>query len=74
MDWTGTVEQYPFILVAAGLADKVEVQLAYAIGVADPVSVLVETFGTSNVDPAALSKPCASISSSRREASSTRST
>jgi S-adenosylmethionine synthetase len=43
-------------LVAAGLADKVEVQLAYAIGVADPVSVLVETFGTSNVDPAALSK------------------
>ena len=38
-------------LVAAGLADRVEVQLAYAIGVADPVSVHVETFGTSKVDP-----------------------
>jgi len=33
-------------LVAAGLARKVEVQLAYAIGVADPVSVMVDTFGT----------------------------
>ncbi len=33
-------------IVAAGLADKAEVQLAYAIGVAEPVSVLVETFGT----------------------------
>jgi S-adenosylmethionine synthetase len=33
-------------LVAAGLADRVEVQLAYAIGVADPVSVLVNTFGS----------------------------
>ncbi len=33
-------------IVAAGLADKVEVQLAYAIGVAEPVSVLVDTFGT----------------------------
>ncbi len=32
--------------VAAGLADRVQVQLAYAIGVAEPVSVLVETFGT----------------------------
>ena len=32
--------------VAAGLADRVQVQLAYAIGVADPVSVLIETFGT----------------------------
>jgi S-adenosylmethionine synthetase len=39
-------------VVAAGLADRCEVQLAYAIGVADPVSVLVETFGTSKVDPA----------------------
>ncbi len=35
--------------VAAGLADKVLLQLAYAIGVADPVSVLVDTFGTGNV-------------------------
>lgn len=37
-------------LVAAGLADRVEVQLAYAIGVADPVSVHVDTFGTAKVD------------------------
>ena len=33
-------------IVAAGLADRAEVQLAYAIGVAEPVSILVETFGT----------------------------
>jgi S-adenosylmethionine synthetase len=39
-------------LVAAGLADRCEVQLAYAIGVADPVSVRVDTFGTEKVDPA----------------------
>ncbi|MEP6643863.1 MAG: methionine adenosyltransferase [Acidobacteriaceae bacterium] len=38
-------------IVAAGLADRCEVQLAYAIGIADPVSVLVDTFGTSRVDP-----------------------
>jgi S-adenosylmethionine synthetase len=37
-------------VVAAGLADRCEVQLAYAIGVADPVSVLVDTFGTCRVD------------------------
>jgi len=37
-------------IVAAGLADRCELQLAYAIGVADPVSVLVETFGTEKVD------------------------
>ena len=36
-------------LVAAGIADRVQVQLAYAIGVADPVSVLVETFGTGRI-------------------------
>ena len=36
--------------VAAGLADRVQVQLAYAIGIADPVSVLVETFGTGKID------------------------
>jgi S-adenosylmethionine synthetase len=36
-------------LVAAGLADRCEVQLAYAIGVADPVSVLVDTFGTGKI-------------------------
>src|SRR3984957_15844259 len=38
-------------IVAGKLASKCEVQLAYAIGVADPVSVLVETFGTAKVDP-----------------------
>lgn len=37
-------------IVAAGLADKCEIELAYAIGVAKPVSVLVETFGTNKVD------------------------
>ncbi len=37
-------------VVAAGLADRVEVQLAYAIGVAEPVSVSVDTFGTGKVD------------------------
>ena len=36
-------------VVAAGLADKCEVQLAYAIGVARPVSLLVETFGTAKI-------------------------
>ena len=38
-------------LVAAKVAHRCEVQLAYAIGVADPVSVCVETFGTHNVNP-----------------------
>ncbi len=37
-------------VVAAGLAERAEVQLAYAIGVADPVSVYVETFGTAKID------------------------
>jgi len=36
-------------VVAAGLAERCEVQLAYAIGVADPVSVLVQTFGTAKI-------------------------
>ncbi len=38
-------------LVAAGAADRCEVQVAYAIGVAHPVSIMVETFGTEKVDP-----------------------
>jgi S-adenosylmethionine synthetase len=38
-------------IVAAGGADRAEVQIAYAIGVADPVSVNVETFGTGHADP-----------------------
>ena len=37
-------------VVAAGLADKCEIQLAYAIGVAQPVSILVDTFGTGKID------------------------
>lgn len=37
-------------VVAAGIAEKCQVQLAYAIGVADPVSVHIETFGTSKID------------------------
>ena len=37
-------------IVAAGLADKCEVELAYAIGVANPVSVMVDTFGTGKID------------------------
>jgi S-adenosylmethionine synthetase len=43
-------------IVAAGLADKAEVQLAYAIGVPEPVSVLVETFGTGKLSPAKLTE------------------
>jgi S-adenosylmethionine synthetase len=38
-------------IVASGLADEVEVQLAYAIGVADPVSIYVDTFGTGRIEP-----------------------
>ncbi|MEM7591857.1 MAG: methionine adenosyltransferase [Cyanobacteria bacterium P01_A01_bin.83] len=41
-------------IVAAGLADKCEVQVSYAIGVARPVSVFIETFGTAKVSEAAL--------------------
>jgi len=37
-------------IVAAGLADKCELELAYAIGVAEPISILVETFGTGKVE------------------------
>ena len=43
-------------IVAAGLASKCEVQLAYAIGVAKPVSVLVETFGTAKIDEAKIAE------------------
>jgi S-adenosylmethionine synthetase len=43
-------------IVAAGLAKRCEVQLAYAIGVAEPVSVLVETFGTGTRDSATLQR------------------
>jgi S-adenosylmethionine synthetase len=43
-------------IVAAKLARKVEVQLAYAIGVAEPVSVLVDAFGTSSLSPTKLTQ------------------
>ncbi|MBQ7704424.1 MAG: methionine adenosyltransferase [Selenomonadaceae bacterium] len=43
-------------IVAAGLADKCEIQLSYAIGVARPISVNVETFGTAKVDEKLISK------------------
>jgi S-adenosylmethionine synthetase len=43
-------------IVAAGLADRCEVQLAYAIGVAEPVSVLVDTFGTGKINEVELQK------------------
>ncbi len=41
-------------IVAAGIADKCEIQLAYAIGVAQPVSILVDTFGTGRLDDDAI--------------------
>jgi S-adenosylmethionine synthetase len=43
-------------VVAAGLADRCEVQVAYAIGVAHPVSVMVETFGTEKISPARIAE------------------
>ncbi|MGZ6807867.1 MAG: methionine adenosyltransferase [Mycobacteriaceae bacterium] len=43
-------------VVAAGLADRCEVQVSYAIGVADPVSVMVETFGTAKVPEARIAE------------------
>ena len=43
-------------IVKAGLADKCEIQLAYAIGVAKPVSVLIDTFGTNKVDVAVIER------------------
>jgi S-adenosylmethionine synthetase len=43
-------------IVAAGLAERVEVQLAYAIGVAEPVSVLIDTFGTGKISGAKLTE------------------
>jgi S-adenosylmethionine synthetase len=42
-------------VVAAGAAERCEIQVAYAIGVAHPVSLMVETFGTSTVDPDTIS-------------------
>jgi len=38
-------------IVAAGLADRIEVQVAYSIGVAEPVSLMIDSFGTGKVAP-----------------------
>ena len=43
-------------VVASGAASRCEVQVAYAIGMAHPVSIMVETFGTNTVDPAAIER------------------
>jgi S-adenosylmethionine synthetase len=43
-------------IVAAGLAERCEVQVSYAIGVAEPTSIMVDTFGTGQVSNAALTR------------------
>ena len=48
-------------IVAAGLADKCEVQLSYAIGVAKPISILVDTFGTGKADENELSRAVSEV-------------
>jgi S-adenosylmethionine synthetase len=48
-------------IVAAGLADRAEVQVAYAIGKAHPVGVFVETFGTEKVDPAKIQQAVGTV-------------
>lgn len=48
-------------VVAAGLADRAEIQVAYAIGVAKPVAVFVETFGTEKVDTQAIENAIAKV-------------
>ena len=48
-------------IVAAGLADKCEVQLSYAIGVAKPISILVDTFGTGKADENKLSEAVSKV-------------
>ena len=48
-------------VVAAGLANRCEVQLAYAIGVAEPVSIMVDTFGTGKVDEEKLEQAIESV-------------
>jgi S-adenosylmethionine synthetase len=55
------VRQVAKSIVAAGLAKRAEVQVAYAIGVAHPVSVMVEDFGTATVDPAKLAELVAEV-------------
>ena len=48
-------------VVASGAARRCEIQVAYAIGVAHPVSVMVETFGTESVDPARISSAISEV-------------
>jgi S-adenosylmethionine synthetase len=48
-------------VVAAGLAERVEVQVAYAIGKAAPVGLFVETFGSETVDPARIEKAITAV-------------
>jgi S-adenosylmethionine synthetase len=48
-------------VVAAGLADRCELQVAYAIGVAHPMNVLIETFGTNNVDEAVIAQAVSDV-------------
>ncbi|HJV90026.1 MAG TPA: methionine adenosyltransferase [Holophagaceae bacterium] len=55
-------------IVAAGLADRCEIQLAYAIGVAEPVSVSVDTFGTGHVSDEAIVKAVRSVFSATPKA------
>lgn len=55
-------------VVAAGLAKKCEVQIAYAIGVAEPVSVLVDTFGTNTVEEEKIAKAVSKVFDLRPQA------
>ncbi|WP_317299381.1 methionine adenosyltransferase [Collinsella tanakaei] len=48
-------------VVAAGLADRCEVELAYAIGVAHPLSIMVDTFGTAHVDESVIERAVTSV-------------
>ncbi|MEG2213419.1 MAG: methionine adenosyltransferase [Clostridiales bacterium] len=52
-------------IVAAGLASRCEVQLAYAIGVAEPVSLLIDCFGTAQVDEEKLTTACRKVFDAR---------
>lgn len=61
-------------IVAAGFAKKCEVQLAYAIGVAHPVSVMVDTFGTGTVEDSKLAEAVQKVFDLRRTRSSATST
>ena len=59
-------------IVAAGLADRCQLQVAYAIGTAHPVSMMVETFGTEQVDPGdRRGRPRDRSTSGRRRSSAT---